>query len=95
MIDLRPFYVLWGILAASVLALIVWRKSVASHEDDSLHVMGGDVVPQQVAIAHKLEVIDKWGKTMTVATVVLGLLLAAAFVYQSFAITATTTQTGA
>jgi len=82
-LDLRPFIVLWAILAISVVILIVRRKMVASQEDDSLHVLqGGAAISQQVVVANKLEQIDKWGKIMTVITVVFGLLVAAAYVYQ-------------
>jgi hypothetical protein len=37
---------------------------------------------QQVAIANKLDQIDKWGKILTVIAVVFGLLVGAAYVYQ-------------
>ena len=82
--DLRPFFVLWGVLAVVVLALLGWRKAISSHEDDSLHVSGGDVAPQQVAMANKLDQIDKWGKLLTVAAVAYGLLLAAVYLIQSW-----------
>jgi len=42
--DFRPFFVLWAVLAIGVLALFIWRKSVAGHEDDSLHVLHGALV---------------------------------------------------
>jgi len=81
--NLVPFVVVWSLLAASVIALIVWRKIVASHEDDSLHVLQGSV-SQQVTVAHQLEVIDRWGKTLTVVALVVGLVLAALFIYQNW-----------
>ena len=80
--DLRPFFALWIVLATLVIALIVWRKMVASHEDDTLHVLQGAPIPQQHALAQKLELIDKWGKILTVIAVVFGLLVGAAYVYQ-------------
>jgi len=82
-VNLVPFIVLWALLAASVLVLIVWRKIVANNEDDTLHVLQGSVA-QQVTVAQKLEVIDKWGKILTVITLVFGLILGAAYVYQNF-----------
>lgn len=82
-INFVPFIVLWVLLAVSVIVLIAWRKSIAVQEDDSLHVLQGSVA-QQVNVAHKLEVIDKWGKIMTVITVVFGLILGAAYIYQNF-----------
>jgi len=79
-----PFVVLWCVLAVVVLALIVWRKMVASQEDDNIHVLDGvsEVVSRhQVQLAAKLDMIDKWGKTLTVITVIFGIVLAAAFIY--------------
>jgi uncharacterized membrane protein len=81
--NLFPLLVVWVVLALSVLALFVWRQAVARGEDDSLHVMHG-ALTQQTSMAQKLDVIDKWGKIMTVITVVLGLLIAAAYVYGQF-----------
>ena len=87
--DLRPLIVLWGLLAASVLVLIVWRKAVARNEDDQLHVLHTDAVPQQALVAHKLEQIDKWGKIVTAVTVAFGLLIAGIFVYQTWMLAST------
>ncbi len=56
---------------------------VASKEDDNLHVMSGPN-PEQVLIAAKLDVIDKWGKVLTVITVLLGLIIAGLYVYSTF-----------
>jgi hypothetical protein len=81
--NLIPFIVLWSLVAASVIALIVWRKMIASEEDDSLHVLQGSVA-QQVTVAHKLEVIDKWGKILTVITLVFGLILGGIYIYLNF-----------
>ena len=78
-----PLFVAWGVLALVVLGLFIWRKNVASNEDDTLHVMHG-VLTQQTALAQKLDMIDKWGKILTVITVVLGLAIASAYVYAQF-----------
>ena len=88
-----PFLVVWGLMALSVLALIIWRRQVSQDEDDSLHVLEGDTaVTRQVVVAHKLEVIDKWGKMLTVLTVVFGIVLAAVYFYQLWVSTSTTIQ---
>jgi hypothetical protein len=79
-LSLFPLLVVWMVLALGVLALFLWRQSVARGEDDSLHVMHGELT-EQTSLVQKLEKIDKWGKIMTVITVVLGLLIAAAYVY--------------
>lgn len=81
-LDLRPFFVLWIVLATIVIALIVRRKMVSRNEDDSLHVMQTGAAAQQVVLANKLDQIDKWGKILTVIAVVFGLLVGAAYIYQ-------------
>jgi hypothetical protein len=81
--NLFPLLVVWVVLALGVLALFLWRQAVARGEDDSLHVMHG-ALTDQTSLAQKLEVLDKWGKITTVITVVLGLLIAAAYVYGQF-----------
>jgi hypothetical protein len=89
-INFLPLIALWGVMAVSVLVLLVWRKAVARGEDDSLHVLNTAAVPHQAEVAHKLEVIDKWGKIVTAVTVAYGVLLAALFIYQTFVQTSTT-----
>ena len=85
-INLLPFAVLWAILATVVIALVVYRKRIASQEDDTLHVMDGDarLVPRQQIVAHKLETVDRWGKILTVLAVVYGLVVAAGYIYQNW-----------
>ena len=78
-----PLFVVWVVLALTVLGLFIWRKNVASNEDDTLHVMHG-ALTQQTVLAQKLDMIDKWGKILTVITFVLGLAIAAAYVYGQF-----------
>jgi ABC-type iron transport system FetAB permease component len=82
-LDLRPFVALWIVVTAIVIVLFIWRKIVAGKEDDTLHVNSGSTT-QQTVIAQKLDQIDKWGKIVTVLAVVLGILVAAAYVYGQF-----------
>ncbi|MBZ5723586.1 MAG: hypothetical protein LAP87_01180 [Acidobacteriia bacterium] len=89
-IDFRPFFGIGIILAVVVIVMIVYRKIVARKEDDTLHFLDSGAV-QQAVVGHKLEAIDKWGKLLTVITVVYLLLVGVAYVYQGFVHTATTT----
>ena len=82
-ISLLPFLYFWIVLALAVLGLLVWRKVVASHEDDTLHVLDGGGADQTV-VAHKLDQIDKWGKILTVIALVYGVILGAAYAYQAW-----------
>ncbi len=87
-----PLLIVWGLLAASVIVFIVWRAVVASGEDDSLHLAEGErsMVRQQAAAAKKLDTIDKWGKALTAIAVLLGLAIAASYLYHLWVMTSTT-----
>jgi hypothetical protein len=81
-----PFVVLWALLALVVIGLIIYRRFVSAGEDDMIHVSDatGSTAAHQVSVARKLDQIDKWGKMLTVTTVVYGVILAAIYVYQSW-----------
>jgi hypothetical protein len=81
---LIPYVVVWAVLAVVVIVLIAWRKAVASHEDDSLHVSQVGAIQEQVGVARKLDQIDKWGKILTVIVVIYGLVLAGIYFYQTW-----------
>jgi hypothetical protein len=89
-ISFFPLIVSWCVLAAFVVVLIVWRKTVSRHEDDQLHVLNTAAVPQQAEVAHKLDVIDKWGKIVTAVTFAYGALIAGLYLYQTWVATSTT-----
>lgn len=77
MMDLLPYAVAWAVLALVVLGLAIMRRGVAAKEDDYVHLSGdASVISTQAEVAKKLEVIDKWGKGLTVLLVVTGLALA-------------------
>ena len=82
---MTAFVIFWAILGVATLALALYRKFVSMSEDDYVHLSAGEerLIPQQVATFKKIGVIDKWGITMTIVTVVLGLALAALYLYQA------------
>jgi hypothetical protein len=80
-INLLPYAVFWGVLAIVVVFLIIYRKSVSSHEDDSIH-LEGNMPSEQMALSHRLQSIDRWGKTLTVVVALYGVALAAIYLYQ-------------
>jgi len=80
-INLLWWAVSWAILVLVILSLVLYRRSVSSREDDSIH-LEGNVPTEQVALDHRLATIDRWGKTLTVITVAYGLVLAGIYCYQ-------------
>ena len=85
--NLIPYFVLWSLLALSVLGLALYRKIITIHGDDEFIPMAAGEekqIPQQVALGHKLEFIDRWGKLLTIATAVFGLLIAAVFLFSAW-----------
>ncbi|MGB7719332.1 MAG: hypothetical protein WBL65_05510 [Bryobacteraceae bacterium] len=85
-LDLRPFLVLWAIVIAALVAAAFWRRSVAVQEDPALHLGAAHegTAAEQIALAKKLEQIDKWMKILTVVVIVFGLLLGAAALYKGW-----------
>jgi preprotein translocase subunit SecG len=85
-LDLRPFLVLWAIVILALVVAAFWRRSVAVQEDPALHLGAAHAgtAAEQIALAKKLEHIDKWMKILTVAVIVFGLLLGAAALYKGW-----------
>jgi hypothetical protein len=83
-IDFTPFVVIWALLAAVVVAMAGYRKMISVKEEETLHLTDPSESVHQVDIAHKLDVVDKWGKLLTVIAAVYGLLLALAYTYQTW-----------
>ena len=84
--NMMIYVIAWGVLALIVLILAVMRKSVSSHEDDTIHLTGDPdaAVTEQTRIAKRLEAIDKWGKWLTVVLAITGLILAGIWGYDMF-----------
>ena len=83
-IDFTPFTVIWGLLALVVLAMAGYRKAISVKEEETLHLTDPVETNHQVQIAQKLEVVDKWGKLLTVVVAAYGLLLLIAYTYQTW-----------
>ena len=77
--NLTPYIVIWACLAAVVLVLAATRYFAGRHEDDTIHLGPGEeklIAKQQAALGF-VNRIETWGQTLTVVTVVGGLLIAA------------------
>jgi hypothetical protein len=69
-----------------VIVVAFWRRSVAVQEDPALHLGAAHAgtAAEQIAVAKKLEQIDKWIKLLSVIAIVFGLLLGAAYLYKGW-----------
>jgi hypothetical protein len=79
-----PLFAAWLAMACAVAGLAIYRRRIAIHEDDMLHVRDSEAarISEQVSTAERLDMIDRWGKVLTVIVAVYGLLLAVAYFYQ-------------
>jgi hypothetical protein len=84
--QLTPFFAAWIALACGVAGLAIYRRVVATHEDDMLHVSDSEArhAAEQAIVGHRLDAVDHWGKILTVVVAVYGVLLAAAYAYQTW-----------
>jgi hypothetical protein len=79
--NFTPFAILWVLFAVTILGLAAYRALVSEHEEDALHLSNPREMAHQVAITHRLDLIDRWGKVLTIAAAVYSLLLAAGYAY--------------
>lgn len=81
---MMPFaVVVWLAITCAVIGLAVYRKLISRHEDDSIHVSDADGrrIAQQSFVAERLEMVDKWGKGLTVIAAVYGAVLFTIYIY--------------
>jgi len=83
-ISLIPFAASWIAIACAVLILAVYRHRIAGQEDDTLHVSDSQAshITEQAATAHRLAVVDRWGKLLTIIGAIYGVVLGAVYFYQ-------------
>ena len=85
--NLIPYIASWAVIGIAVLALALYRKILTFHGDDEyVHLTEGEqrLIPQQVALGHKLEVIDRWGKGLTIFTAAAGVLIVGVILFQAW-----------
>ncbi|MEQ1947262.1 MAG: hypothetical protein ABL995_08735 [Bryobacteraceae bacterium] len=85
--NLTALFVIFIAAFACTLGLAALRSWIARYqEDDNIHILDRDahLVPQQVAVARRLRVLDAWGKAATVLAVGAGTALAAGHLYRAW-----------
>lgn len=83
-VNLTPYVVIWACIACGAALLALYRRFITRNEDDYIHVAEGEAqaIPQQVAMAQKLDVIDRWEKILLIVAAVTGVALGCAYIYQ-------------
>ncbi len=78
---------IWAVLTAAVVFLAIYRRKIGLASDESLHVLDAEqsAVAAQAATARKLAVIDRWGKLLTILSVLYLLVIAAIYLYGALA----------
>jgi hypothetical protein len=81
---LTAYVIVWACLAVVVLALAFTRYLVSLREDDNIHLSTSErgLITNQMVIFRWLDAIDRWGKSLTILTLVSGLVLAAFYLGQ-------------
>jgi hypothetical protein len=84
----NPLVMVWVIFAGIVLVLLINRFLLTVHEDTSIHTHAAEqsLAERQAGIAHRLELIDYWGKLLTIVTLLYGLGIAGAYLYLAWQI---------
>ena len=85
-INLTLVVALFVLLAIATAGLALYRKFISAGEEDLIHLGPGEErqIPGQVELAGKLRAIDRWGKTLTVITAVVGVAMVAIYLYRAF-----------
>ena len=80
---LTPFVTTFFVLGFVTAILALYRKLLAMREDDYVHFTESEAkyIPQQLAMAHRIHIIDRWGETLTILTAVAGLIVIGVYVY--------------
>jgi hypothetical protein len=84
----NPLLMIWLVFAGIVLVLLIYRFLLTLHEDTSIHVdfAGQSLAERQRGHAHRLELIDYWGKQLTIVTLLYGVGIAASYLYLAWQI---------
>jgi hypothetical protein len=75
----------WAILTLCVVGLALYRKYFSARQEGAPEMFGSDAfIHHQEDVAHRLDVIDRWGKMLTVVSFVFGIALAVVFLYNAW-----------
>ena len=68
----------WAAIFAAYVSVAVMRWNLGKREDDHLHVLDSEqLISSQTAIAHKLDVLDRWKTALLILTIVSAIAIGA------------------
>ena len=75
----------WGVLVLIALLLALYRFAITRGDYVVLHVRRSELslVPEQLIQDRRLKLVDFWGHLLTVLALLIGLFLAAVYVYDA------------
>lgn len=81
--NFAPYLATWIPLAVFVGALALYRNMLASHEDETIHVLESDApaAAAQAKLSRKLQIVERWGKLLTIVVILYGLVIAGMYFY--------------
>jgi len=77
----------WVVLGVPTIILANYRQILTvHHEEDVVHLADSEQgeIAKQTSLARRLNTIDGWGKSLTIAVTIIGLGLATAYLYQAW-----------
>ena len=83
--DFTPWLIAWAVATTAVIVLALYRIRLTAHEIPGVHLSGDPAIPgRQKETAHALSIVDFWGKTLTVISTILILVIAGFWGYQTY-----------
>ena len=84
--DLTPYLMSWGILVFLLIVVAIYRQSLTSREDDSVHLHEGEekAIDKQAALAKKISRVGTCVKILLGIVAVAGLAILALFLHYRF-----------
>ena len=74
---------IWAAILAAYVSVAILRWNLGKQEDDHLHVLDSEkMITSQTAIAHKLDVLDRWKTALLILTIVSAVAIGALQVWR-------------
>ncbi|MCW5963132.1 MAG: hypothetical protein KIT83_03760 [Bryobacterales bacterium] len=86
--NVLPLAISWAVLTLIVIALAIYKKRLDGHIDEHIHVSVAEegVLKEQLAETHRSEVVEKWGKALTVVVFLYGLAIVGMLAYHQWVV---------